>query len=129
MRLKKLIFLADILNDSEDLVICDLAETYGILDYTKIRPDTLATLVLGLGYDSRVKRKLRDDPLTYNQALLALIFDALRTIAFNQGHKKGAKKPESLFKHLTEKKEEKEELMKFETPEDYEKWRKEHINV
>ena len=129
MRLKKLIFLADILNDSEDLVICDLAETYGILDYTKIRPDTLATLVLGLGYDSRVMRKLRDDPLTYNQALLALIFDALRTIAFNQGHKPGAQKPKSLFKHLTYKKEEKEELMKFETPEEYEKWRKGHINV
>lgn len=129
MRLKKLIFLADLLNDSEDLVICDLAETYGILDYTQIRPDTLATLVLGLGYDSRVMRKLRDDPLTYNQALLALIFDTLRTIAFNQGHKKGAQKPESLFKYLTKKKEEKEELMKFETPDDYEKWRKEHINV
>lgn len=117
------------MNDSEDLVICDLAQTYGILDYTQLKPNILATLVLGLDRDSRVMRKLRDEPITYNQSLLALIFDALQIIAFNQGHKKGAKHPESLFKHLTEKKEEKDELMSFETPEQYEKWRKEHINA
>lgn len=107
-------------------MICDLAETYHILDYTVLKPNTLAILVKGLSQDSRVMRHLRNEKLTYLDSMLALIFDCLRIIAYNQGHKKGAKRPQSLFEKLT-KVEKKDELMKFSSPESYERWRKEHI--
>ena len=93
--------LADIMNDSEDLMICDLAETYGILDYKQIKPNILAVLVMGLPQDSRIMRKITKAKLGFKDSVLALIFDALQVIAYNQGHKKGAKRPESLYKKLT----------------------------
>lgn len=120
-------FLADIINDSEDLMICDLAETYGILDYHQLKPDILAVLVMGLPQDSRIMRKITKAKLGYLDSVLALIFDALQVIAYNQGHKKGSKRPESLYKKLTTE-EKKDEYMTFSSPESYERWRKEHIN-
>lgn len=116
------------INECEGAMICDLAETYGILDYKQLKPDLIATLVVGLKPDSRVMLHLSGNKATYIDSLLALIFDLLQIIAFKQGHKKGAKHPESLYKKLTEEKAEKDELMAFETPEEFEKWRKEHVN-
>ena len=63
--------------------------------------------------------------LSYKESALALIFDVLQIIAYNQGHRQGAKRPESLYKKLTTE-EKKDELMTFDTPEQYEEWRKEH---
>lgn len=110
-------------------MICDLAETYHVLNYKELNIDLLATLVAGLKPDSRVMQHLAGSRVNYIDSLLALIFDALQTIAFNQGHRKGAKRPESLYKKLTEPPEEKDELMTFDSPEDFEAWRKGHINV
>ena len=120
--------LADIINDSEDLMICDLAETYGIIDYHQIKPDILAVLVLGLPQGSRIMRKLTNAKLSYIDSVLALIFDALQVIAYNQGHKKGSKKPESLYKKIIAE-DKKDEYMTFTSPESYERWRKEHIHA
>lgn len=118
--------LADLLNDSEELIICDLAQYYHILDYSQIKPNILATLVLGLPDDSRIMRKISGAKMSYKDSVLALIFDVLQIIAFNQGHRKGAKRPESLYKKLTTEEKKKDELMTFDTPEQYEAWRKEH---
>lgn len=107
-------------------MICDLAQTYHILDYSVLKPNILATLVLGLGEESRVMRKLSKSKLSFEHTMLALIFDALQIIAFNQGHKKNAKKPASVYKKLTTE-QKKDELMKFASPESFERWRKEHI--
>lgn len=107
-------------------MICDLAETYGIFDYKALRPDLVATLVIGLRPDSRVMMHLAKAKLNFQQTMMALIFDALQVIAFNQGHKKHAKKPESLYKKLTTEPK-KDELMSFDSPVAYEAWRKEHI--
>lgn len=41
-----------------DAVICDLAETYHLLDYKSIPVELLATLCAGLHDDSRIKLKL-----------------------------------------------------------------------
>ena len=119
--------LADILNDSEDKMICDLAQYYGILDYTQIKPNILATLVFGLPDDSRIMKEISKAKMGYKDSVLALIFDMLQIIAFKQGHKKNAQRPESFFKKLMSV-EKKDELMSFSTPEEYEKWRKEHIH-
>lgn len=120
--------LADILNDSEDKIICDLAQYYGILDYTQIKPNILATLVFGLPDDSRIMKEISKAKMGYKDSVLALIFDMLQIIAFKQGHKKNAQRPESLFKKLMSV-EKKDELMSFSTPEEYEEWRKEHIHA
>lgn len=108
-------------------MICDLAETYGILDYKKLSPNLVATLVVGLKPESRVMMHLANSKLNYQQTLLAFIFDALRVIAFNQGHRKGAKKPESLYKKLINPPK-KDELMSFSSPDEFERWRREHVH-
>lgn len=72
-------------------------------------------------------RKLSKNPLTFQQTMLALIFDALQIIAFNQRGKKGGRKPQSLYKKLTTP-QKKDELMRFASPESFERWRKEHIH-
>ena len=41
-----------------DAVICDLAETYHVLDYRALPVDLLATLCAGLHEDSRIKMEL-----------------------------------------------------------------------
>lgn len=82
--------------------------------------------MLGLPNESRIMLKIAGSKLTYKESALALIFDALQIIAYNQGHAKGAKRPESLYKKLTAEKKQKDELMQFDTPEQYEEWRKEH---
>ncbi len=121
--------LADIINDSEDLMICDLAQTYGILDYKQIKPNILAALVMGLPQDSRIMLKISKAKLSYTDSVLALIFDCLQIIAFNQVHRyrKNLKRPESLYKKLMED-DKKDDYMTFGSPENYERWRKEHIN-
>lgn len=43
-----------------DALICDLAETYHLLDYRSVPIMTLATLSAGLHDDSRIKMKLMD---------------------------------------------------------------------
>lgn len=113
--------LAHLLTDSEDEIICDLAETYHILDYKELSPNLVAILVIGLGDNSRIKKKLAKKTTTLEQELLALITDLIVTFMWARSGKKGAKPP-SIYKILTEN-EEKEELEAFESPEDYEAWR------
>jgi hypothetical protein len=67
--------------------------------------------------------KVSKQTLTYEQKMLALIFDALQIIAFKQGHKKGAQKPKSLFEDLTTTKKPKDELMAFSSADSFEEWR------
>lgn len=108
------------------MLICDLAETYKIYDYKALPISLVATLAAGLRKDSRVKMEMSKQKLTYTEQMLALIFDALQFIHYKQGHKKGQQRPKSLFESLM-KKEEKEELMSFDTIEDFERWRNSKI--
>ena len=50
--------LASILATDETAVICDLAETYGVLNYRALPVKTLAALCAGLRENSRIKMKL-----------------------------------------------------------------------
>ena len=109
------------ISECEDLLICDLAETYGIYDYKSMKPSLIATLAVGLPESSRVVRKFSKMPLTIDQLLLAMIEDSLNGLIWGLSGKKRAKKPKSILKMLTEKKE-KDELMSFKSPEEYEAW-------
>ena len=104
------------------MLICDLAETYGIYDYKAMKPSLVATLAVGLPESSRVMRKYSKLTLTIDQMLLAMIEDSLNGLIWRLGGKKSRKRPKSIFKMLTEPKKEKDELMTFRTPEDFESW-------
>ena len=103
------------------MLICDLAETYGIYDYKAMKPSLVATLAVGLPASSRIVRKESGIDLTTDQILLALIEDSLNGLIWGMGGHKASKKPKSILKTLTEKKK-KDELMSFSSPEAYEKW-------
>lgn len=106
---------------SEDSLICDLAETYKIYDYKSIPQSTVAVLAAGLPDDSRIKMRLSDRRVSTQQMLLAMIIDELNILAWQNSRKKGHR-PKSFFKAITTPEKEKDELMAFSDPEDYEKW-------
>lgn len=104
-------------------MICDLAETYGIFNYQEMPPRLVASLVVGLRDNSRVKMKLAGTRLTMDQMLLALILDSINLLRWGRNGKRGAK-PKSAYKLLTEDKKPKDELKAFRSPEEYEAWMK-----
>ena len=114
--------LARYINECEDLLICDLAETYGIYDYKSMKPSLIATLAVGLPETSRITQKYSSNMLTLDQALLCMIEDSLNRLIWGLGGSKPSKKPESILKKLTKKKKQKDELMSFNTPDEYKKW-------
>ena len=68
-------------------------------------------------------RKCSKISLTKDQILLAMIEDSLNGLIWGLGGKKASKKPKSILKMLLERdKTQKEELMSFRTPEEYEAW-------
>ena len=110
------------INECEDLLICDLAETYGIYDYKAMKPSLIATLTVGLPESSRVMRKYSGVSLTMDQMLLALIVDSVSNLMYGLSRKKGKKPPSITEQLLNRDKKQKDELMSFRTPEDYERW-------
>ena len=68
----------------EEALICDLAETYNILDYKKLALNKLAILACGLRDDSRIKLKMSDNILSPNQLLLAGIQDRLSLLVYSK---------------------------------------------
>ena len=65
--------------------------------------------------------KIGKQKLNFEQKLLVLLFDGIQIIAYKQGHKKGAPKPQSLFKKLTEERR-KDDLMAFNSADSFEAW-------
>lgn len=115
-------YLANLIGNSEDLLICDFAQFYHVYDYTELKPSVAATLAMGLPDESRVKRKITGVNATLDQLLLALILDDLNLMMWSKQKHKGAK-PKQVYQLLTKPPEKKEELMSFRSPNDYEKWR------
>ena len=96
----------------EGALICDLAETYHILDYKSIPGRLLGTLAAGLGEDSRIFRTITKTEIPLTTLLMARTVDELSAIRWISAMNKKAKKPESVVKALTErpKPKEKKEL-------------------
>jgi hypothetical protein len=104
-------------------LICDLAQTYGVFNYKELSPSLVATLAMGLPEDSRVKKKLSGQKLTLEQSLLALLLDDFNLFLWSRQKHRGSR-PKSIFKELTEEKKPKDELMAFESIEDFNEWLK-----
>ena len=90
------------LNLDEDAIICDLAETYHILDYRGLSLRLVATLVNGLSDDSRIKRKVAKRRLTLNDALTAATVDRLSQLLWTKTEdaKRGRNRPQSILNML-----------------------------
>ena len=91
--------LGEMLNLDEDAVICDLAETYHILNYRGLSLKLVATLVNGLSDDSRIKMKVAKRRLTLDNALAAATVDRLTQLLWTKTEdaKRGRNKPQSIL--------------------------------
>ena len=120
------------LNVGEDILKCDMAETYHIYVTDWYDPpfpvSYLADLAVGLKGDSRIKIKLSGHRLSQDQMLKAVMVDKLAALVWQNtkdGHK-GRNFPKSVYRileGLDEKK--KDDFEEFETIEDFNEWYKE----
>lgn len=112
----------------EDALICDLAEVYQIYDYKSLPADLVATFSCGLEDDSRIKRKLSGLTIPISVMMMASIADSVNTLVwFNSedGHK-NRNRPKSIVESLLNpNKEETEEIETFDTPEEFETYKRE----
>ena len=90
----------------ETALICDLAETYGILDYQRVPVKTLGALCSGLRSDSRIMQKINGVKADYKSILLTRIFDDLELMLWTRTKKPTeANRPKPVSEALFEKEE------------------------
>lgn len=115
------------MNEHEDLIICDLAETYGIYEYRDVKGRKLASLVCGLRPSSRLMMALNNQKVSTMELLLASAVDALNMLVWSKtkdaAH--GKNKPSSIVQNLMPEDEPKNEG--YLTIEDFERARAEII--
>lgn len=115
--------------ESEDEVICDLAQFYHVLNYKELSPDVVAALLVGLPKESRIVRKFFPGTYSLQEELLMRILDALNVLTWmnTKSGSKGINKPPSIYKlyHPKQKKKNKDAPKQFAEPEDFDKqWNK-----
>lgn len=86
----------------EESLICDLAETYHILNYRELPCRLAALLSVGLREDSRIKMKISGKRYPLNTELLAMIVDQFALFIWSQSKDgiRGINKPVSIFEQL-----------------------------
>ena len=117
------------LSIGEDILKCDMAETYHLYIVDWYDPpfpiSYLADLAQGLNEDSRIKRKIINKKLTLAESLQAIMIDKLSILIW-QKTKDGAKgrnMPDSLYRKLEGlDKDAKDELQSFATEEEFLEW-------
>lgn len=85
-----------------DALICDLAETYHVLDYKALPVPLLATLAAGLRDSSRIKLKMSGVRVQMDTFLLAFAADKLAWLVWSKTKdaEHGRNKPKSLVSLL-----------------------------
>lgn len=126
--------LANMMRIDEDALICDLAETYHILDDIGLLPARkVAVLSVGLRETSRIKMKMIGTPVPNDILLLAQIIDRLNIMIWREtkdGHK-GINRPESIAEallHPEKMQTKKINVSSFTSPEDFWKARQRIID-
>ena len=109
----------------EGSLICDFAEEYHIFNYRELPVLTCATLAVGLRDTSRIKAKLAGLDATLDVILLALISDNISTMLWFQTKdgQNGTNRPPSMLKLFTEREEKKNDVVGFDSAEDFKKAR------
>lgn len=106
-----------------DMLVCDMAETYSVLDW-RVLPATLAaTLAAGLRENARVKMQISGSRATAETLLLATCADALKVLIWQNTRdgSKGVRPPSSILAALTGGEE--TGGGGFDTPEEFRAWR------
>lgn len=112
----------------EDALICDLAETYHVLDWRSLPVRLVATLSCGLREDSRIKLKMSGQKLSLDNTLRAMQVDALNLLLWTKTKdaQNGRNQPESVYSLLVDedvkhenKHSQKIESMVFGSPEEF----------
>lgn len=108
----------------ENALICDLAETYHIYDYRQLPATKVAVFSLGLRDNSRIKKKISNQPIDFDRLLLAGISDKLSYLLWSKTKDgaKGRNKPKSILEMLTEPKKQSNQLA-FHSGEEFEQMR------
>lgn len=107
----------------EEALICDLAETYQIYDYRRCSATLIGTLSVGLGNDSRIKRKIQEIPMSEQTMFLVAILDRLDLLLWlnSSDGAKGRNRPTPLLQKLLNQEEE-GQLALFETGEEFDRY-------
>ena len=113
--------LAGMLAYDRDALICDLAETYHILDYRSIPVGLLSTLAAGLRDDSRIKIKMSGLKISLDTWMRARMVDALSLLVYTKTEDclKHRNRPKLITEILMQEKTE-DPVRTFTTPEDFE---------
>lgn len=113
-------FLALCIRECEDEMICDLAETYHVLNYKEYPPLLVGTLVFGLKDNSRVKLFLSDQKQPLDRILFARMVDELSFLSWanTKDGQKNRNRPKSVLQTLLGI-EKKEEYATFDTYEEF----------
>lgn len=105
----------------ETALICDLAETYGVLDYRALPLKTVAALSSGLRENSRIKMKITGMRADANTLLMAAAVDRLSLLVWMQtkdGHR-NRNRPQSIWARMTQA-EKTDDTVRFRTAADFE---------
>lgn len=113
--------LAKLLEDSEDDVICDLMQYYGIKDYTSESLFFIATLVCGLPMDSRIMSRQLGFRVPFSTAVNAMAVDRLSLLWWSKTEDgmKGFNRPDMLIDGLVSEHKEKSDYHLFESGSDF----------
>ncbi len=108
----------------EDELICDMAETYHVLNWRELPLKTAAILASGLHPDSRTCRKLSGQKVILDTAIRAAMLDELRMLVWmnTKDGSKGKNRPESIFLKMLAPPE-KPKMTVFSSPEAFEQRR------
>ena len=115
--------------EDETALICDFAETYGVLDWKALPLRTAAALASGLRDDSRIKMRLAGVQADQETLLLAAAVDRLSLLlwAKTKDAEKGRNRPISIFDKLTgqTETEETDEFNSYDSPDAFmEAWKR-----
>jgi hypothetical protein len=120
------------LRTDETALICDLAETYGVLDWKALPLKTVAALSAGLRDNSRIKMKISGQKIASETALLAAIADRLSMLVWfrTKDGVNNRNRPESILARLIGEDQEQNEkdFRVFRTPEEFEEARRRALN-
>lgn len=94
----------------EDMLICDLAETYHVYNYREHPLSLVATLAAGLRENSRIRMKMSRQPAPSDTVLLAKAVDYLAFLSWTKTRdaEKGRNYPKSIVAEMFGEKEETE---------------------
>lgn len=118
------------ISTDEQALICDLAETYHVLDYKSLPLKTVATLSVGLRDNSRIKMKMTGMNHSLETLLLAAVSDRMANLVWmnSQDGAKGINRPKFILSELLG--EEKDgNVQGYDSPEEFDKAWKERTDI